>query len=189
MEIFQANKKYFAILGLTANQLVQTHLYNKKKIGGVFIFCLSIVSHILNILVVANNFMEYIECISTTYSVIVVATSYFTIAFNTEKLFEIFDSTEQLVNKSEYPFQHKAMHFQHDEQFWKNSTGIVEYPASKKSFIKINHLVEKCSETIYFAVVKVSPQCVIYPKFIISYMLYFATDLGRDSFELPFPIW
>ena len=34
-----------------------------------------------------------------------------------------------------------------------------------------------------------SPLFATLPKFTICYFVYFTTDLGNDSFELPFPIW
>lgn len=52
----------------------------------------------------------------------------------------------------------------------------------KKSIEKI----EKFSKQFYFIYAQCSPIGVVLPSFLMSFFLYFTTDLGRDSFQLPF---
>lgn len=54
---------------------------------------------------------------------------------------------------------------------------------------KTVRLVEKWSEIIYFIVMRVLLPALMIPKFIISFIGYFAMDMGGDAFELPFPVW
>lgn len=42
---------------------------------------------------------------------------------------------------------------------------------------------------INFALTTFTPLALVLPKCIISYIDYFATDLGSKAFQLPFPAW
>lgn len=44
-------------------------------------------------------------------------------------------------------------------------------------------------EILNIALVKATPICVMFPQFIISFYVYFTTNLGNDAFEMPFPVW
>ena len=69
-----------------------------------------------------------------------------------------------------------------------NSTGM-ENPLCKVIYEKANEKIEKLSEIIYFAGVKVSPASTVVPYACVSYFLYFTSDLGEDAFIVPFPMW
>lgn len=64
-----------------------------------------------------------------------------------------------------------------------------KYPKSRRFFIKINRQVELLCEYVFTVVVKIALQFVMLPKCIGSYAIYFITDSGRDSFQLPIPLW
>lgn len=50
--------------------------------------------------------------------------------------------------------------------------------------------MEKWSKIIYFGIAKVLPICIVLPKMVISFALYFASDDSEnDVFILPFPAW
>lgn len=61
--------------------------------------------------------------------------------------------------------------------------------ASKAMYDETNRQIEKWTEIIDVAVVKVTPVCGIAPKIILCYFLYFTTELGNDAFELSLAIW
>lgn len=56
-------------------------------------------------------------------------------------------------------------------------------------FEKTNQRVEKMSDFVFMVVAKIAVQCAILPKCIGSFGDYFMSDLGRDAFQLPFPMW
>lgn len=56
-------------------------------------------------------------------------------------------------------------------------------------YAETNRKIEKWTEIIAFAMVKVTPVCWISPKAIISFVLYFATDMGNNAFALPIAMW
>lgn len=62
-------------------------------------------------------------------------------------------------------------------------------PKSMALFSKTNQQVERFSEIIYMLGMKVILQCVMLPKIIVSYAIYFITDSGSDAFQLPIPLW
>lgn len=61
--------------------------------------------------------------------------------------------------------------------------------SSKEIYQKSNQQVEKWSKFLKFALLNVTVHCMIWLTAIISYFTYFTTDLGRDSFDLPFYAW
>lgn len=64
-----------------------------------------------------------------------------------------------------------------------------KYLKSRRFFLKTNRQAERLSEIVFRVVVKVCVQLTILPKFVASLCVYFFTDAGRDSFQLPLPIW
>lgn len=69
-----------------------------------------------------------------------------------------------------------------------NISGL-KYPGSKAIYDENNQQIEKWSEIIRLAAGKGTPICLILPKSLLSFFLYFATDSGRESFFLPLPMW
>lgn len=66
----------------------------------------------------------------------------------------------------------------------------LEFPVLKLKYEEMNRLVEKWSDIAYFIIIKVSAFFVyILPKCINSFYGYYATDLGSEAFDLPFPAW
>lgn len=57
-----------------------------------------------------------------------------------------------------------------------------KYPKSKRLFSKTRKQVERLSEILYRLLVEISLQFVMLPKFIVSFGIYFFTDLKNDSF-------
>lgn len=54
---------------------------------------------------------------------------------------------------------------------------------------KTNRQIEKSTEIITFVLVKLLPGFWISMKVIVSYFMYFTTDLRNDAFELPIEMW
>lgn len=67
--------------------------------------------------------------------------------------------------------------------------GLKNAPSSKAMYDSTNQHVEKICHILYVGCVKVIPQCIIWPSFVISFVKFFATDLDADAFELPVPLW
>lgn len=56
-------------------------------------------------------------------------------------------------------------------------------------FHETNQLVEKLSEIVLFMMIRMTPVFTVLARFIYSFLLYFATDLGNAAFELTSPMW
>lgn len=65
----------------------------------------------------------------------------------------------------------------------------LKFGSSKAIYANTNQSVEKVSDILYVVFIKVLLPSVIWPKFVISFVKYFATDLGGDAFDLPLPWW
>lgn len=71
----------------------------------------------------------------------------------------------------------------------KNSSLECKDPQSKAIFLKSSQLVERLSEIVFTVLVKVVVQCSVLPQCIVSFGVYFITDSGSESFQLPVPFW
>lgn len=65
----------------------------------------------------------------------------------------------------------------------------LKHAISKTIYEDASRQVENLSGILYVVFVKVFPQVVIWPLFVLSLIKYFATDLGGDAFELPILLW
>lgn len=62
-------------------------------------------------------------------------------------------------------------------------------PTAMRRYMEINASIEKWSEIFFSVSVKVITPLLTIPLLLLSYFLYFTTDLGAESFRLPFLIW
>lgn len=65
----------------------------------------------------------------------------------------------------------------------------LENPFSKSLYIEMNERIEKISKILYFTIIKVTLPALMIPNLVVSFFLYFSTDLENEAFILPFPIW
>lgn len=64
-----------------------------------------------------------------------------------------------------------------------------KYRKSEAFFFRTNQQIEQLCKMVSTVAVEIILQLVMLPKFVISFATYFFTDSGRDSFELPYPLW
>lgn len=66
----------------------------------------------------------------------------------------------------------------------------LKYRTPKAIYEQTHQNVEKWTAIVYLVVAKITVFSSILPKFIISFVAYFATDKGNaDAFVLPVPMW
>lgn len=97
---------HYATLGICpSNQPTQTYPFSLllRVIFGFLLFGYLIVSQCVYTFYVANGFIEYVECICTTFSSIIVFVFFAAIVFRKTELFEIIENIESLIDTSE-PF-------------------------------------------------------------------------------------
>lgn len=65
----------------------------------------------------------------------------------------------------------------------------LKSPASKANYAEIDLQTQKWTKIIHFVFIKVFLYAIVFQKLIFCFYLYYATDLGSEAFELPFPFW
>lgn len=66
--------------------------------------------------------------------------------------------------------------------------GSAKCSTSKVLFSERLPQIEKLNEIVTFVSVEIALQCLMLPKLIGSFIVYFTTDLRNDSFVLPIPM-
>lgn len=187
MKLFNTFKANYAILGITAYQSLQPYPFNIKILMTFLMFSLSTTSHLVYTFYVANTFTEYTECITTTSGSFIISLCFATMVFKMTTLFEFIAKIEELVTMSRSTFI----------RFIVNKSNQIKYiflgsqisQLSKALFCNASKIIEKSNGIISFVSVKIVLQCLMLPKFIVSSIVYFTTDLGSDSLVLPIPMW
>lgn len=102
MKIFQTVRKQYVIVGINlSNQWTQKYPFSKRVLFGFLLFGYLILSQFVYSFHVADGFMEYVECVSSTSAGILVFVCFAAIDFRKTTLFEIIDNIEKLVDTSE----------------------------------------------------------------------------------------
>lgn len=65
----------------------------------------------------------------------------------------------------------------------------MEKAGSTPKYIKLNENIEKWTGIFYFLIVQMTVPVIFIPNLIITFYLYFATNLEGEAFILPFLIW
>lgn len=60
---------------------------------------------------------------------------------------------------------------------------------SKVLYEKANKFVEKWTMFVHYFLSKVAVPCIMSVFIILSYALYFETDLKKEAFYLPYAVW
>lgn len=195
MKIFEKAKMHYATLGISpSNQSIQNDPFNKKVLFGFLLFGCLLSSQFVYICRVNTNsgFMEYTNIICTASASALMFICFAVIFIRKAALFDCIDSTQIFIDISKAVDNWKLKISQ--IQFHsKNRTHLCisgcAHPKSRKFFLKICQQTERLSEIIFMVVQKIPLQLVMLPKFIVSFGVYFITNSGSSSFQLPFPMW
>lgn len=76
-----------------------------------------------------------------------------------------------------------------NEQFIKLRILGLKNPSSQTIYFEIDDKLRKWFRFLNIFMVQMSPVAVTLPMFVTGIFAYHFTDLGRDAFALPFPIW
>lgn len=186
MKIFLKTQKNLEFGGYRRNE----NAFNRRRLVLLVLSILSLIPLIVYPFHVANTPKEYMDSIFMTATGILVFISSMSIAFKTQKIFDVIDDIEQVVGESEcriwirYP-----IFFQPKLTYFANIFQGLKYAKSRAMYEKTDRLVEKISKIIEFVFVYVSVPGYVLPKAIFSLFMYFTTDSGRNAFELPLPTW
>lgn len=195
MKIFQSVLKHFATLGISSSssyQSTQKYPFNKRIFFGCTLLGWAIISQFVYIFRVANNFMEYVECVCLISGTTIVLICLATIAFRRTLLFSGIRELENLIETIKSFFDYRyTQRFESKPPFSTIKLCILgcKHPKSLAHFSRTNEQIEKLTELVFMLVVEIFLQLVMLPRCIVSFIVYFVTDSGCDSFELPLPMW
>lgn len=187
MKIFETIQKQYAILGIISSRLSsQKYRFNEREFLGFLLFGYQIFSQFVYVFHEASGFMEYVVSICATSGTIIMFVCFAAIVFRKSTLFESIDNVETLIDKSECHFS-IIIYVKKS----KNEKCILgsKYPRSKRFFLITSQRVNRLCEIFFMLVVKVTLQVLMLPTFVVSYGLYLFTDLGSESFQMPYPMW
>lgn len=190
-EIFQTLRKQYALLGIS-NAPVQSESYNlskKKLVFGFLLFGCNIAAQIVTIFHVASDFMERVNSISVSSGLIIIFVCFAATVFRKTSLFDSIDSIEKIIDSSESTF------WFHHWMIWMQNIKRIKcilgrkYPKSMKLFMETSRRVERVCAIVFMVIMKIIVQFIMLPKCTVSFGIYFLTEAGSDSFELPYPLW
>lgn len=192
MKIFRTIRKHYAILGFISslNPSTQKCPISKRVFFGLSSVGCLIVAQFVYIFCVANGFFEYMEAICATSVTIIIFVCIAAIALKRAALIEYYEKIEELIDTSKtLPNDLSMMSKSIFILKLKSFISGCKYRKSEAFFFKISEQIEQLSEIIFAVFVKVILQCIMLPKCFASFGIYYITDAGSDSFQLPFPTW
>lgn len=102
MKIFRTVQKIYAIVGISSTNQSSDLLFNKRVAFGSLLSGCTIISQSLYVFRVSNGFMEYMECICSTFASILIFIGFMVLVFNRTLLFESMNKIESFIDTSEW---------------------------------------------------------------------------------------
>lgn len=188
MKIMQFVQKILATAGISRTLAAQAYPLDRKISIGLLILVATLASNILYIIHVANSFFEYTQAGYMISMAIVAASFLLILVLKANRLFELIENFENLINTSEYKHRTYLYHvFIHKII---KTISALKYTATKAMFYQTIQIEEKLIEIVFHVMVDVTPVLATLPRFIYSYFVYVTTDLGYGAFGLlPLPVW
>lgn len=191
MKVLQSCRENFAHFGLNPPSLGHPRI-NKRNSMVISVLISNAVLANVFFFKKAGNITEYADSFSVSWSVILSAVNTFVLIYKIRDIFEFIECLECTTNKrKEHILQLYPNRHQQNDLFTnthKHFLGLIN-PVSMAIYAKSNKQIEEYGNALSIFMRKVSIPCFIMPKFIISLVTYFTTDLGNDAFQLPFQLW
>lgn len=186
IKIFLTIQKNLSTIGIIEKHPINANIFlNLLTLGAATIF------ELFYIFLEAKTFFQYVQSIYMCSTYIIISLCLMILILNLNLSFEMINGCECIANtskrneKSKYFYWNvvkllNSLHFNISE---------LKYSSSQAIFKETNQLVEKISEFIFLFMAKMTPAALTLPPLIYSFFIYFTTDLGRDAFILPSPMW
>lgn len=100
MTVTAGIQQKFVVLGIDSNQLNQPSLFNTRSSITFAVYGSSIAATGIYLFCVASNLSEYMQAASIFSATIIATITYITFFMRMEKLFEFFDSLDDLIEES-----------------------------------------------------------------------------------------
>lgn len=201
IRLLQANQKNLLIYGIGPHEKP----FNKRNLLTLFSFSSCIFVSGAYFFFEAETFEQYTQSVYTTTALINVTLMFTIVVRNMRQFFDCVNQAEEIIDGSEllnevYAYLISIIHIQSCSTFPKkvNSKlssflfqyikGLV-YPTSKAIYRKCNRFNEKTTKNIIFRSIYIAYPLVMIIMLVGIYCVYLTTDLGKDAFQLPFPVW
>lgn len=183
MKIFQSTVEFLAIVGITP----QSRSFNIRSLLALMAFAIIVILVCAFLFCEASNFKEYTESIYISSVSIAIFSTYSFVIWKKDNIFLFIDCWESIAVTSEY--QSWKVRILWTKSFCVQNILGSQNPASKIIYVKIIEKVEKWSRFIHIVLLYVTVPSFVLPKYVVSFYLFYTTDLGNDAFELPLPVW
>lgn len=100
MRLFESIEQYLLIIGIKSNQTIQNYRLNVRNLTILFVFGISIGCDVFYTIYEAENFQQYNISLFITSTLLCILICFTNLIWNMAKIFEIFNSIEDTVNKS-----------------------------------------------------------------------------------------
>lgn len=195
MKTFRTVREQYAILGIdgSSNQSPKIGLINTRVVFGFLLFGCLIASQFIYMFHITSDFMEYMQCISSTSATFIIFICLVAIVLRKNTVFETIDNLEKLITASR--IQSLSMIIVRRCKWFDRDFILKTFPLgckhrkSEAFFRNVNQQVERLSESVFIVSMKILIQIVLLPKCVVSYGVYFFTESQSDSFQLSIPIW
>lgn len=192
VKVFEIVQRHYAALGIRpTNHSSAKCPINKRVLTTISFLLCSIVLHAVYMFQMAAGFMEFVECICTTYASCMITGCFTIIVLQKDSLFESIGNLEKLIDTREALFDRANWNF--IGIFVLNSSNSLglgcAHPKSRRFLLLVRQQVEQLSEIVFTAMLKVALQCFILPPCVVSFGVYIFTDAGTEAFQLPLPMW
>lgn len=114
MKLFQTILNQYETVGIqsTKIQWVQEAQFNRKILIGFSLFGWSIFAQLVYMFHVANDLMDYVECLCANFGSIITLVCFLTIVFERRLLFESIDNFEKLIEASKAILMYDSFKFE-----------------------------------------------------------------------------
>lgn len=193
MEVFKLCRKYFFNAGIDPHQSSSKHPFNTRNAIALTMSTICVTSNIIFLLHDAKTFEEYTNTIYVLSTAVLGKTNYSIALWKSAECFHVFDSFQNVINKSEWM---NVNHFHFGIEFhfaskYRPSIRLLGLTkcVSRTIYAETNSMVEKWCQITHSFIVKITPIFLGAQFLTVGFFMYFTTDLGNDAFELQFPTW
>lgn len=158
MKLFLILRHYYKILGICPIETESKVSFNLRNCLFLFFVLLFSIAALVYLFVEAKTFQQCADSFYIFSTTAANGVDIFVVIWNMSKNFELIENLEKEIQQRNFQLIYN----------------------------KLNEKIEQFSKIIYFIFVHCTLFGVLMPNFLITFFVYFTTDLGSDAFQLPF---
>lgn len=186
MKLFQCVEQLHQALGIQPTPSSLNTSFNLKNVFALFcivhLFATSTVFLLFEAETVANMSDSFYVSISALSCICNLLIS----IWRVQQIIRLIEKFEQFIEKSGYIKKQITLEIQFGGQIFSISESIN--PVSNTVYVKLNATIEFLTGILHFLVTRLSLIGICLPALLITLVNYFVSDLGEESFNLPFVV-